>query len=169
MVIQAIDRSNSIMIMGTPPAIEEIERLIDAYDVEITADDSLAAAFGQVEMIWIPIKNGSAEDIATSLSTMIQEQQDAAIAADPNQPGLPVIRKIRMSTLAGEVLPELDLEKPIRILADKGTNSLIVFSTKKNTESLKAMVSLFDTLPTASRSSPSTRIHANFENNCVSC
>ncbi|MCH7870554.1 MAG: hypothetical protein IID33_02530, partial [Planctomycetes bacterium] len=146
--IQAIDRSNSIMIMGTPPAIEEIERLIEAYDVEITAADAIANAFSTAEMIWIPIKNGNAEDIATALSTMIQEQQEAAVAADPTRPGLPVIRKIRMSTLAGEVLPELDLEKPIRILADKGTNSLIVFSTEKNIESLTAMVSLFDTLPT---------------------
>ena len=36
-------------------------------------------------------------------------------------------------------LPELQLEYPIRLIPEKGTNSLIIFSTPDNNEALKAI------------------------------
>ncbi len=145
--IEALDRSNTILIIGTPQDIAEITRLVEAYDVQITAEDEVANEFARAEMIWINIEYGSAEDIATVLTDLIEAEQTAAVEADPAQPGRPVVRELQITTADGRQLPPLDLEKPIRVIADKGTNSLIVFSSRKNTEALTALVNLFDTLP----------------------
>lgn len=149
--IETDERSNSILIMGTGKDIEEIERLIQTVDVEISSEGP--GGFTRGDMVIIGLQNGVAEDIAKTLTDMIKAEQDAAAqqAASGGQGGgargaLP-IRKLRLTTADGRELPELDLEKPIRILSEKGTNSLIIYSVPKNNEALKEIVGVFDTLP----------------------
>ncbi|MCH8805505.1 MAG: hypothetical protein IH986_05400, partial [Planctomycetes bacterium] len=143
--ISAVDRANSILIVGTPSDIAEIGRLIDVIDIDIKADED---RFGTIShMIIVGLKNGSAEDIARVLTEMIDAEQDAAREATSGQAGRPVVRKLQLTGPDGEELPPLDLEKPIRILSETGTNSLIIFSTEQNNEALKQIVAVFDTLP----------------------
>ncbi len=144
--IEAIDRSNAILIVGTPKDIEEIESLITAVDIEISPDEERFGAFS--EMVIVGLKNGNAEEIAKVLTDLIEAEQEAARqAAGARQPGVPVVRKLRLTAADGEVLAEIDLEKPIRLIPEKGTNSLIIFSTPKNNESIQELVAVFDTLP----------------------
>ncbi|MGE0481020.1 MAG: secretin N-terminal domain-containing protein [Phycisphaerae bacterium] len=149
--IETDERANSLLIIGTGKDIEEIERLIQTVDVEIPSEGP--ASFNRGDMVIIGLKNGVAEDIAKTLTDMIKAEQDAAAqqAASGGQGGgargaLPV-RKLRLTTADGRELPELDLEKPIRVLSEKGTNSLIIYSVPKNNEALKEIVGVFDTLP----------------------
>jgi type II secretion system protein D len=144
--IEAIDRSNAILIVGTPPDIEEIENLISAIDIEISPDEERFGAFS--EMVVVGLKNGNAEEIAKVLTEMIEaEQENARQAAGARQPGEPVVRVLRMRAPSGEVLAEINLERPIRLIPETGTNSLIIFSTPKNNESMQQLVAVFDTLP----------------------
>ncbi|GEM_PF-1673255 len=145
--IDADDRSNSVLIIGTEKDLEEIQRLIKAIDVEITSEVA-KKSFVAADVILIQLKNGSAEDIAKTLSDMIKAEQEAAAAGvGKKEAGKPFVKKLRLRLADGRELPELDLERPIRVIAEKGTNSLIIFSSKDNNEALTAIVEVFDTLP----------------------
>ncbi|MCG3129265.1 MAG: hypothetical protein CHACPFDD_04186 [Phycisphaerae bacterium] len=147
--VQVEDRSNSILVIGTPKDVEEIERLIQSVDVEIKPDDG-GSAYTVGEMLWINLKNANSDLVAKALTDMINAEQQAAqegAAAEPTKPGKPFVRRLRITTVDGRVLPELDLEKPIRIVSDKGTNSLIVYTSRSNKDPLTEIVGLFDALP----------------------
>jgi type II secretion system protein D len=154
--IDAIDRDNSIMIIGTPPDIEQIKGWLKALDVELTKSqkEKGPGSFVVADAIIIPLKNGSADDIAKLLNDMIKAEQEAATGAaggggggQPKAAGKLFVKKIRLRLAGGAELPDLDLERPIKLVPDKGTNSLIIFSSKENDEALKAIVEVFDTLP----------------------
>ncbi|MBL8879227.1 MAG: hypothetical protein JNG88_08915, partial [Phycisphaerales bacterium] len=153
--IQFDDRSNSIVIAGTPADIAEIENLVHTFDIDISEDDR---SFVRGDMIIIGLKNARAEDVAQTLTDMIEAEQEAAQEAAESGGGggtgggavrasKLAIRKLKLRTSDGVELPDLDLEKPIRIIDEKGTNSLIVYSSPKNNESLKAIVGVLDSLP----------------------
>jgi type II secretion system protein D len=146
--ISAIDRSNSLLVVGTPKDQADIEQLIKTIDVEVTAEDE-QAGFVFADAVVIPLKNGQAEDVAKVLMDMIAEQQKRAREAKTarDRTGDLYVTKLRLRTADGRELPALDLERPIGIIPEKGTNSLIVFSTPANNESLTAIVHEFDTLP----------------------
>ncbi len=153
--VEEIARANSVLVIGTPADIEEITRLIEAIDIEIPDQGQ---QFVRGDMIIIGLKNGLADDISKVLTDMIKAEQDAAreggsagggggAGGGRRQAGQLAVRKLKLTAADGRELPELDLEKPIRILPEKGTNSLIVYSTPKNNEALKEIVGVFDTLP----------------------
>ncbi len=147
--ISVDDRTNSLLITGTPKDIEEIERLIDSIDVEL-APTQKQRSFVTADVILIPLQNGSADDIAKTLTDMIKAEQDAAEkvgGGDRKTAGKPYVKQLQLHLPDGTELPPLNLEYPIRIIAEKGTNSLIVFSTQENNEALTAIVNVFDTLP----------------------
>ena len=146
--ISAIERSNSVMIVGTPRDVEDVERMVETVDVELTKEQEEAGtSFVTADVILIQLKNGQAEDVAKVLSDMIDEQQERARKADPEKPGEPFVKLLRLRMADGSELPPLDLDRPIKIIPEKGTNSLIIFSTEKNNEALEAIVNVFDTLP----------------------
>lgn len=147
--VQALPSTNGVLVIGTPKDIEEITRLVGALDVKIE-DKTAAAEFSRAEVVLIPLKNAIAEEVAKTLTDLIDEQQTLAREAASAEGGAgakPFVRKLRLKLADGSELPELDLEKPIKIVAEKGTNSLLVFSSSKNLEPLKAIVGVFDTLP----------------------
>ncbi len=144
--IRAIDRNNSIMIVGTKKDVEEITRLIETVDVELT-DEERESSFVRADMILIPLKNAQAEDVAEVLMEMIEEQQQAARDAEGERAGEPFVKVLQLRLLDGRELPELNLDRPIKILPEPGTNALIVFSTPSNNEALVELVNVFDTLP----------------------
>ena len=144
--ISAIERNNSVMIVGTPTDVEEIERLVKTIDVELTKEDE-QASFVRADVILIPLKNGRAEDIAKVLTDMIEEQQENARKADPEKPGEPFVKVLRLRLADGRELPELNLDRPIKLIPEAGTNSLIIFSSENNNEALQEIVGVFDSLP----------------------
>jgi type II secretion system protein D len=146
--IEAIDRANSVMIMGTEADGEEIEKWLEAVDVEITSDVQ-KKSFVRADAILIQLKNGSAEDVAKVINDMIKAEQEATAQSggDKKSAGKPIVKTIKLHMSDGTELPELQLEYPIRLVPEKGTNSLIIFSTIENNEALRAIVGVFDTLP----------------------
>jgi type II secretion system protein D len=147
--IEAIDRNNSVMIIGTPADIEEIEKWFEAIDVEITAEQK-QKSFVRAEAILIQLKNAQAEDVAKVINDMIKAELETASQAgggDRKTAGKPIVKTIKLHMPDGTELPELELDYPIRLIHEKGTNSLIIFSTPDNNTALEAIVGLFDTLP----------------------
>ncbi|MBN2446279.1 MAG: hypothetical protein JXO22_06120, partial [Phycisphaerae bacterium] len=144
--LQADDRSNSILIIGTLKDIEEIGELVVAYDVDLAEEGERLGVYS--EMLIVTLQNGQAEDVAKVLTDMIEAEQEAAReAAGAKTPGIPAVRRLQLTAPDGTKLPALDLEKPIRLIPENGTNSIIVFSTPENNQALTAIVDVFDTLP----------------------
>jgi len=149
--IQSIDRSNSVLIVGTPADIAEIERMVEGIDVELPPEESFTTA----RVAIVELKNATAADLAETLNAIIEVERaaggagaaGAAPAAGRGARTASIVRKL-LFTKEGQELPPLDLDKPIKILAEKGTNALLIFSTPKNNEALTAVAGLFDELPT---------------------
>lgn len=145
--VQAIERSNSLLIVGTPADIAEIENMISGIDVELPPEQSFTTA----RVVIVELRNALAENLAETMNTLIEVERAAggtggATGASAAKGGA-LVRKLLLSTADGRELPALDLDKPIRILPEKGKNALIVFSTPSNNEALKEVIGLFDQLP----------------------
>lgn len=150
--IEPVDRANSVLIIGTPTDIVEIESLLSEIDVELDPEQE-RSSFTIADVMVINLENAVAEDLAGVLQELIQTDR-AAAGGGPGAQGAAgrrsaaqLIRQLRLRTPEGRELPKLDLDKPIVIRAEKGTNSLIVFSSTKNNQALREIVSLFDALP----------------------
>lgn len=148
----AEDRANGLIVIGTERDFQEIGALIETIDIDIAPRDGVASRQAS-DMIIVGLVNATAESLATLLTEMIQQEQEAAAqaaggaASGGGVTGRKVVRKLRLTTADGRTLPELDLERPIRVLAEKGTNSLIIYSTPANNDALREIVGVFDTLP----------------------
>ncbi len=145
--ISAIDRANSIIVIGTTRDIEEITELIAALDIPLEAEGERIGVFSEMQIV--TLQNGRAVDVAEVLTSMIEAEQTAAreAASAGEAVGVPAVRKLQLVTADGDELPPIDLEKPIRLIPESGTNSIIVFSTKANNDALVQVIDVFDTLP----------------------
>lgn len=144
--ISAFDRNNSVLVIGTPKDVQDIQRLIETVDVELTVEDE-RGSFVSADVVLIQLRNGLADDVAKVLTDLIEEQQKTAQQTTGDRAGAPFVKLLRLRLADGQELPPLNLERPIKVLPEKGTNSLIIFSTKQNNEALAAIVEVFDTLP----------------------
>ncbi len=140
--IEVIERSNSLLIVGTPADIAEIEKMIQGIDFELPEEDDFSVA----RAMFIELQNAKAEDLAKVLEELIQAEKATGGQGQQGTGGR-LIRRLLVTTHEGKELPPLDLDKPIRIIAEKARNSLIIFSSPKNNEALRAIVGQLDSLP----------------------
>ncbi len=136
--IDVNDADNSIMIFGPPSIREQIERLIAGIDVEPSGD------FSQVKLVMFPLLNAVAEDLSGVLTDMLSTSEGAADVQETIR-RLSIIK--RETDGSHTELEPLDLDKPLRILADKGTNTLIIATVDKNIGPLGAIIELLDGFP----------------------
>ena len=154
--VQAIDRSNSLMLIGTPQELAEMEQIIRTIDVEVPATDS----FSRAEVLVVDLVNTKAEDLARTLTDLVAADQASGASGGGGAAGGgrnassgsrsssgSLVRQLMLATGDGRELPPLDLDRPIKILPEKIKNSLIIASTAKNNAALKEIVGLFDSLP----------------------
>ncbi|MFQ5805889.1 MAG: secretin N-terminal domain-containing protein, partial [Phycisphaerae bacterium] len=145
--IRAIDRSNSLLVVGTASDIADIERLVQGIDVELGEEEE-RFDWAVSRVVVLELKNAIAEDLAETLNGLIEVERTAAgQGGRRGAEAAAQIRKLLLTTADGRELPPLDLDRPIRILPEKGKNALIIFSTPKNNEALVEIAGLFDELP----------------------
>ncbi len=166
--VQAIDRSNSVLVIGTPADIAEIEHIIEGIDVDLPTGDS---PFVSAEVLVLDLKNAEASKMAEVLNTLIESDKTGAAASGAggaNSAGRsgPLVRKLVLTGPDGTPMPPLDLDRPIRIIPEPGRNSLVIYSTAKNLDSLRQIVGLFDSLPEGADLDVKTFVlkHAQAEN-----
>lgn len=102
-------RTNSIIVLAPSELVNEIEEMISKLD--IPAPENV----GKINVFYL--ENADAEELATVLNTLIS---GAGVAGKTAQPGQP-------STIKGIITPEF--EGPIKISADKSTNSLLIIAS----------------------------------------
>ncbi len=129
------DRTNTLIVTAPEADLKQVAQMIELIDVE--------PEFGTAKMVYIPLTNADAQSLETVLTEMISQRMTGrrgrALAEQ--------IRRLQMRTKDGTELPELNLEKPIKVTAETGTNSLLIGSTEQNLRAMEEIVKLLDAVP----------------------
>jgi len=152
--IVAIDANNTIMVTTRESERAKIQGLIDTIDVEPKK------GWGEVELTIYPLLHSKAKDLADVIKNLLSFQAQAQTGAPGARPGggasqasavQEVLHRLILSkvTPTGEIieLPPIDLQKPLKIQPDDGTNSLIVATVKENVGPIGELIHLLDGVP----------------------
>ena len=132
---------SALVVVANPADRDTIVSLVKSLD----ADPPMADADVRI----VRMRNVAATAIAATLNAMVVQ---AAPGAPAKQGDL--ARALQEQVRRLRILPDgstdpvaLDLQKPIKVLADATSNSLILASTPANVLALEEAARLFDTLP----------------------
>ncbi|MGQ9649637.1 MAG: secretin N-terminal domain-containing protein, partial [Phycisphaerae bacterium] len=134
-------RTNMLLVSASERDIEQIKQLLDIIDVEPSPETG-----GVAKVAIVPLKKAVAADLVKALNDMLVSQSDAAKAMKEQ------IRRLQVVLAKDENRKELkpvDLEKPIKLLAEPGTNSVIIATVEANIEPLKEIIGELDGMPLA--------------------
>ena len=133
----------ALVIVANPADRETIVSLLKSIDTDPPGADASVRV--------VRLRNAAASSVAATLNAMVA--QAAAPAAQGARQGelaralQEQVRRLRIEPDgAGESIA-LDLQKPVKVLADATSNSLILASTADNVRALEEAARLFDTLP----------------------
>ncbi len=137
--ITADVRTNTLLISASERDLEQIRHLIEIIDVEPDEETG-----GVVKVAFVPLKKAVARDLADALNEMLATESDVAKAMQEQ------IRRLQIVLAAeGRELSPVNLEKPIKVFAEPGTNAIVVASVESNLAPLLEIVELLDTPPVA--------------------
>ncbi|MFQ5413587.1 MAG: secretin N-terminal domain-containing protein [Phycisphaerae bacterium] len=138
--VRAINANNSVMVLAATDDREKIQMLIDRLDVEPDK------AWGHVTLTVFPLLHSQASELADVLTGLIAREDNADATEE-------VIYRLSVSraTPDGDLveLSPIDREKPIEIIADAGTNSLVVATVQSNVGPVGELIRLLDGVPLA--------------------
>ena len=139
--IKADVRTNRLLVSAPEADLAQIREWLNLIDVEPTPESG-----GVVKIRIFPLQKAVARELAGSLTDMLRADSDAAKAMKEQIRRLQVELSTRQGTRS---LPDVDLDKPIKVLEEKGSNSVIIASTESNLEAIGEIVRLLDTVPVA--------------------
>lgn len=132
--------NNTILVIAPEEQRERLQKLINELDVEPTK------GWGDVKLTIYPLLHSKANELADVITELLTSQQQREAAEE-------FIFRLSISKAlpSGELieLDPIDLQKPTRILADPGTNSLIVATVEENVGPLGELIRLLDGVPTS--------------------
>ncbi len=136
----ALDRNQSVTVTAPKEYIAQIKQLIAVYDVE-------PEGLSRAKLLYIPLVMSNAADLADALTEMLTVQGQQAEDLKEK------ILRLRFTKVGvdgqTEELPELDLEKPLKIVPEPGTNALIIATHDQNAVAIQEIVKLLDNVPIA--------------------
>ena len=142
------ERTRSIIVTARGPVFDQVENLIKELD------KPAPKGIVDSDVLIIPLKKADATRLAAVLNDMLRPTATGQVT--PEARALQEeIRLLRVRGAAGEQVPDLDLSKPIKVVADpgvagqQGSNSLLITSTPENLKAMRAVVELLDVFPIA--------------------
>ncbi|MDM8009280.1 MAG: secretin N-terminal domain-containing protein [Phycisphaerae bacterium] len=130
-------RTNMLLVSASERDIEQIRQLLEIIDVEPSPETG-----GVAKVALVPLKKAVATDLVKALNEMLVSQTDAAKAMQEQ------IRRLQVVLAKdGKELDPVNLEKPIKLWAEPGTNSVIIATVESNIEPLVAIINELDDMP----------------------
>jgi general secretion pathway protein D len=120
------DRTNKLVIIASPAAMERINALIREIDIPISGE-------GRINVYYL--ENASAEDVAATLQTLAQ--------GTANRPKTPTPPPGTTAPRAASGAAEL-FSGEVKVSADKATNSLVVIASQNDYRSLVRVIEKLD-------------------------
>ncbi|MGB2986165.1 MAG: secretin N-terminal domain-containing protein [Phycisphaerae bacterium] len=134
------DASNTIMVLAPPSEREKVQALLNGLDVEPVK------GWGEVKLTLFPLIHSKANELGDTIEELLKSEEGSEAAEE-------MIYRLQISQAlpSGEILelPPIDLQKPTRIIADEGTNSLIVATVEENVGPMSELIRLLDGVPMA--------------------
>jgi type II secretory pathway component GspD/PulD (secretin) len=145
---------SALVIVANPADRDTILSLVKSIDADPPMADS--------DVRVVRMKNAAAPSIAATLRAMVDQaaagagggagNAGAGAGAAPRGNGLAralqeQVRRLRITPDGSSEPIALDLQKPVKILSDAQSNTLILASTTDNVRALEEAARLFDTLP----------------------
>ncbi|MBI4719225.1 MAG: hypothetical protein HY763_15615 [Planctomycetes bacterium] len=132
--------NNTITVTARENEREKIQSLIDQIDVKPSA------GWGETKLTVFPLLHSKAKDLGEVVKTLLTSQAKADKEALDE-----TIFRLRISkALPGgkiEELPPIDLQKPLKITPDDGSNSLIIATVEENVGPIGELIRLLDGVP----------------------
>jgi len=137
-------RTNSLLVSASKADFEQIRRLVELIDVPPVPGISA------IKLAIFPLKKAVASDLASALTEILTAQPPAGAGqAAAMREQIRRLQMVMMGPEGAKALPDLDLEKQIKVWAEPGTNSVIVATSEENIEPMRAIVEMLDALPLA--------------------
>ncbi len=130
--ITADDRTNTIIVTAPETYLDQIGRLITTMDT--------VPSFATVELDIIRLKQADAEKMGKVLSDLVDPSVKRGKASE-------LLTRLQMGLERAGEKGTLDLEKPIKYIPDKPSQSILVFSTPENNRILRQIITLLDKVP----------------------
>ena len=140
--IQANPRLNMLLINAPPEDLAQIKEWIKLIDVEPRAETG-----GVVTLAFFPLERARANDVSDALIEMLQPEAEMAEAIQEQIRRLRTIK--RLPDGSEQELSELNLEKPIKIIPEQGSNAIIVATVKENLQPVGEIIAMLDAVPLA--------------------
>lgn len=118
------ERTNKLVIIASPMAMERINALIREIDIPISGE-------GRINVL--PLENANAEDVASTLQTLAQGTANRP-KGPPAPAGAPKGPSSAAELFSGEV----------KVSADKATNSLVIIASQNDFRSLLRVIEKLD-------------------------
>ncbi|MHC5113206.1 MAG: secretin N-terminal domain-containing protein [Planctomycetota bacterium] len=139
--VSMLQGRNAIIVIANPADRDTIIGLVKAIDVEPELADS--------EMRVVRLRNADADTVVRILQQVLRpadQHADTPLARA-------VQEQVRRLSVHREGLDEpdlrLDLTVPVRVIADRAMNAVVITSTGENLDALVELVAMFDALPIA--------------------
>ncbi|MCE7973010.1 MAG: hypothetical protein DYG92_01605 [Leptolyngbya sp. PLA1] len=140
-----------ISVMGTRRALAIVAAPGDGRIVEsLVRSLDTAPVESEQKLAVVPLRTASARAVAATLTSMLRPT-DAASAVTTSGPAGPLAEQVRRLQLVKNGIDQprdaVDLTRPIRLIGDDQTNTLIIASSQGNIDAIREIVKLLDTLP----------------------
>ncbi|KAB2949445.1 MAG: hypothetical protein KJ057_10050 [Phycisphaerae bacterium] len=141
LAIKAIDATNTIQVFAPESEREKIQAIIDAVDVAPKED------WGELKLVMFPLLHSNAEEFRTVLETLLRSPEDAEAANE-------AILRLSLSIVDPKdgtinVIKPIDVSRTVKLIADAGTNSILVATVEKNIPGFAELIRLLDSVPLA--------------------
>ncbi|MGD9688976.1 MAG: secretin N-terminal domain-containing protein [Phycisphaerales bacterium] len=138
--VTVLSTRRALAVAGSPQDIIAVAALVKALDASPTFADQQTAV--------VRLRAGQAQQVTAAIQGMLRTAAADASSA-PARALLEQIRRLNIQRDPGDNGPAftIDLARPIHILAEAQTNSIVVSSSKENVAALRELVSMLDKLP----------------------
>ncbi len=131
--------NNVITVIAPHSERETIQQLIDQIDVEPVE------GHGTIKLAVFPLLHSKANDLVSIIEGLLTSDDSQEATEE-------VIFRLAISRTDSQEgmtdLTPIDLEKPLRIISDEGSNSLIVATVEENMAAIGELIRMLDDVPT---------------------
>jgi general secretion pathway protein D len=128
------ERTNKLIIIASPAALERIENLIREIDIPISGE-------GRINVYYL--ENANAEELASTLQSLAQgtanRPKGLNVPSPPVVPGQPAVAGRAGAVSAAELF-----SGEVKISADKATNSLVIIASQSDYRNLIRVIERLD-------------------------
>ncbi|MEO0512610.1 MAG: secretin N-terminal domain-containing protein [Planctomycetota bacterium] len=133
--VVAMSSRSAVAVVGDPPDVEAAASVIGVLDAE--------GSVGVQAVAMVPLRVADAAQVAQTVRELLRPKQQ-----DVDTPAARAIaEQVRRLRVAGLSDAELDLNTPVRLVADAQTNSVLIASSAGNVDALTPLIASLDGLP----------------------